>query len=125
MEKIREEICSLFCFLFCSSTTTQQKAVMTYEIVGSNVSLTLSPEEMDEIIDALETVNSESKLLEAWWDFRKEEFAWTNEERLNLMIETMRDMQVLYKLIEQNEKDIPPPSPPPPLSPYPGIKGKM
>ena len=48
---------------------------MTYEIVGANVSLTLSADEMDEIIDALETVNSESKLLEAWWDFRKEEFA--------------------------------------------------
>jgi hypothetical protein len=65
----------VFSSFFCSSTTTQQKAVMTYEIVGANVSLTLSADEMDEIIDALETVNSESKLLEAWWDFRKEEFA--------------------------------------------------
>jgi hypothetical protein len=33
---------------------------------------------MDEIIEALKTVNSESKLLEAWWKFQKEEFAfWT------------------------------------------------
>jgi hypothetical protein len=39
---------------------------MTYEIVGSNVKLTLSADEMDEIIEALETANSESKLLEAW-----------------------------------------------------------
>ena len=48
---------------------------MRYEIVGSTVKLTLSADEMHEIIDALETVNSESKLLEAWWEFREEEFA--------------------------------------------------
>jgi hypothetical protein len=42
---------------------------MTYEIEGSNVTLSLSADELNEVIDALETVNSESKLLEAWYEF--------------------------------------------------------
>jgi len=42
---------------------------MTYEVEGSNVTLSLSADELNEVIDALETVNSESKLLEAWYAF--------------------------------------------------------
>jgi hypothetical protein len=38
---------------------------MTYEVEGSNVTLSLSADELNQVIDALETVNSESKLLEA------------------------------------------------------------
>jgi hypothetical protein len=48
---------------------------MTYEIVGSNVSLSLSADEMNEVIEALELANADSELLEAWQEFRKEEFA--------------------------------------------------
>jgi hypothetical protein len=58
-----------------SSTTTQQKAVMTYQIEGSNVSLSLSADEMNEVIEALELAGADSELLEAWQEFRKEEFA--------------------------------------------------
>jgi hypothetical protein len=42
---------------------------MIYEVEGSNVTLSLSADELNEVIDALETVNSESKLLEAWYEF--------------------------------------------------------
>ena len=42
---------------------------MTYAIEGSTVSLSLSADEMNEVIDALQTVNSENKLLEAWYEF--------------------------------------------------------
>ena len=48
---------------------------MTYEIVGSSVSLTLSAEEVTEVIESLELTTSNSELLEAWYAFRKEEFA--------------------------------------------------
>ena len=48
---------------------------MTYEIVGSNVSLTLSVDEINEVIEALELTGGNSGLLEAWQEFRKEEFA--------------------------------------------------
>ena len=37
---------------------------MTYEIVGSNVSLSLSADEMNEVIEALELANADSELLE-------------------------------------------------------------
>jgi hypothetical protein len=50
-------------------TKTLLPTVMTYEIEGSNVTLSLSADELNEVIDALETVNSESKLLEAWYEF--------------------------------------------------------
>jgi hypothetical protein len=42
---------------------------MTYVIEGSTVSLSLFADEMNEVIDALETVNSEGKLLQAWYEF--------------------------------------------------------
>jgi len=48
---------------------------MTYEIVGSNVSLSLSADEMNQVIEALELTDGNTELLEAWQEFRKEEFA--------------------------------------------------
>jgi hypothetical protein len=51
---------------------------MTYEIVGYNVTLSLSAEEVNEVIAALEQVQPGSGLLEAWYEFRKQEFG---EER--------------------------------------------
>ena len=41
---------------------------MTYEIVGANVKLTLSADEMNEVIEAPELADAE--LLEAWQQFR-------------------------------------------------------
>jgi hypothetical protein len=52
-----------------------KKGVMTYVIEGSNVALNLSADEMNEVIEALETNGSNPELLEAWYEFRKEEFA--------------------------------------------------
>ena len=48
---------------------------MKYEIVGANVKLTLSADEMNEVIEAPELADADSELLEAWQQFRKEEFA--------------------------------------------------
>jgi hypothetical protein len=48
---------------------------MTYEIVGSNVTLSLSADEINDVIEALETNGTNPELLEAWYEFRKEEFA--------------------------------------------------
>jgi hypothetical protein len=44
-------------------------------IDGSNVTLNLSAAEMNEVIEALELTGSNSELLEAWQEFRREEFA--------------------------------------------------
>ena len=49
---------------------------MTYVIEGSNVTLSLSADEMNEVIQSLEQTSDNSELLEAWYEFRKEEFAW-------------------------------------------------
>jgi hypothetical protein len=48
---------------------------MTYQIKGAKVTLTLSAEEIGEVIDALELVDSESELLSAFRQYREEEFA--------------------------------------------------
>ena len=48
---------------------------MTYVIEGSNVSLSLSAEEVGEVIESLELTTSNSELLQAWYEFREAEFA--------------------------------------------------
>jgi uncharacterized protein (TIGR01639 family) len=48
---------------------------MTYQIDGSNVTLNLSAEEMNEVIESLEETTDNSELLKAWYEFRQEEFA--------------------------------------------------
>ena len=48
---------------------------MTYEIEGAKVVLSLTAEEVNEVIESLEQTTSDSELLEAWYEFRKEEFA--------------------------------------------------
>jgi len=40
----------------CSGTATNRRSrILTYEIVGSNISLTLTADEINEVIEALET----------------------------------------------------------------------
>jgi hypothetical protein len=48
---------------------------MTYKIRGETVTLSLSAEEVGEVIDALQLVDPDSTLLADWQKFRKEEFA--------------------------------------------------
>ena len=59
----------LFLLLNVAVLLQTKKPLLTYEIGGSNVTLSLSADELNEVIDALETVNSESKLLKAWYEF--------------------------------------------------------
>ena len=48
---------------------------MTYGIEGAKVVLSLTAEEVNELIESLEQTTSDSELLEAWYEFHKEEFA--------------------------------------------------
>ena len=48
---------------------------MKYRVIGANVELELSAEEIGEVIDALETVDVDSELLAAFQQYREEEFA--------------------------------------------------
>jgi hypothetical protein len=48
---------------------------MKYKIEGANVTLELSAEEINEVIEALELCAPDSELLGSFRQFRKEEFA--------------------------------------------------
>lgn len=48
---------------------------MNYTVNGAQVDLSLSAEEVGEVIEALEQVAPESEVLEAFQQFRREEFA--------------------------------------------------
>jgi hypothetical protein len=48
---------------------------MKYKVKGSSVTLELSAEEINEVIEALESFAPNSEVLAAFRQFRKEEFA--------------------------------------------------
>jgi len=48
---------------------------MKYKVKGSNVTLELSAEEINEVIEALELFAPHSEVLTAFRQFRKDEFA--------------------------------------------------
>jgi hypothetical protein len=45
---------------------------MTYKIIGADVDMVLTPDELDEVIEALELLNSKSVLLVDFRRYRKE-----------------------------------------------------